>query len=243
VIAVLASRFDETVMSAVATWRATTELVVVTADDLLSPGWFLPTRRAADARFVADGRPFAVRDLHGVINLMSRVHDFEMLGIRRRDRSYVSAELWAMLVWWLHALPCAVLNRPTPGCLNGPLWNQEQWLSACRRANIPTLSGDNPITPGVSRAAREPRTTTVVCGTAFGDCYPTECATLSKLAAADFLEVVFVNVGNSWCFRAVNLMPPIERAEVRDWLSHILFHESEEVKHGAALGTSRGQSD
>jgi hypothetical protein len=226
VIAVLASRFDDAAAAAAAVWRATTNVVVLTVDDLVSPGWVVPTSDVANSRFVAERRIHSAHDLAGVVNLLPRVHDFELLGIRRRDRRYVSAELWAMLVWWLRSLPCPVFNRPTAGCLNGPSWQLEHWIGACRRAGIPASAR------GRDDGANEIRSTCVVHRRTLGRLYPAECRILSDLAKTDFLEVFFRKQHDRWSFQAVNLMPTIERADIRNLVG--------ESSHGAAVGIAAG---
>ena len=38
--------------------------------------------------------------------------------------------MMAFLASWLNGLPSPVFNRPTPVCLMGPNWRQEQWVHA-----------------------------------------------------------------------------------------------------------------
>ncbi len=233
-IAVLASRFDDAALEAASVWRSTRDVVVLTVDDLLSPGWIIPTRNVGSSRFVAEGRVHSVRDLAGVVNLMSRVHDFEMFGIRRRDRRYVSAELWAMLVWWLRALPCPVLNRPTAGCLNGPSWQLEHWVAACRRAGIPASAAAR------VDCATEIHATSVVHERTLGTLFREECRILSVLAETEFIEVFFRKQENSLSFHAVNLLPTIERPEIRNLLADALLQPPGEPRHGPAVGIAGG---
>ncbi len=51
--------------------------------------------------------------------------------------AYVSAEMTAFLLSWLSGLDCPILNRPTPNCLSGPGWRQEQWIHLAARLGIP----------------------------------------------------------------------------------------------------------
>jgi hypothetical protein len=241
VIAVLASRFDDPTRAAVSARRLPAEVVPLTIDDLLSAGWIVPTQDVADSSFVAAGQVRYASDLAGVVNLLPRVYDFDLFGIRRRDRSYVSGELFAFLVWWLRALPCPVLNRPTPACLNGPSWHPEQWARACLRADIPVaparvdsmaLASRPPVPPDETCA------TTVVCQRAHGNVYAEECRVLSTLAGTDFLEVFFRKESGGWVFHGVNLMPRIERPDVREMVASALLNEPIKSSRGAALGVA-----
>lgn len=220
-IAVLSSRFDDDVRKAASAWQPGDDVVLLTLDDFLAPGWVVPTNSIADSMFVADGRILPARELTAVLNIIPQVYDFELLGIRRRDRRYVSAELFAFLVWWLRALPCPVLNRPTPGCLNGPSWSEAQWANACRRAAIPTTPVRRDSANTSLRAVRAGNTcsTTVIGEQAYGEVFPDECRTLAVLADTRFLQVFFRQEDRTWIFHGVNLLPSIQRPEIREMLA------------------------
>ena len=56
---------------------------------------------------------------------------------KREADERVAAEAMAFLASWLYGLTSPVLNRPTPVCLMGPNWRQEQWVHAAAQIGIP----------------------------------------------------------------------------------------------------------
>src|SRR4051794_6707245 len=56
------------------------------------------------------------------------------------DREYAAAEAHAVLLAWLTALDCPVLNRPSGRGLVGPVLSDAEWLAAAARAGLPTLA-------------------------------------------------------------------------------------------------------
>src|SRR5205823_13263299 len=68
------------------------------------------------------------------------VTETELSHIVKQHRSYVATEMYAFLVSWLSCLKCPVLNRPTPSCLLGPNWSQEQWIYVAANIGIPARS-------------------------------------------------------------------------------------------------------
>src|SRR5271170_1683143 len=78
---------------------------------------------------VVDGRTVSVERIDGVLTRLAGVYEWELAHIVPGDRAYVSAEMTAFLLSWLSELDCPILNRPTPTCLSGPGWRQEQWIN------------------------------------------------------------------------------------------------------------------
>ena len=223
-IAIFASRFDEPTREAAEAWRLDDEVALLTIADLLSGGWAVRTGSLKDSRIVVGGRARHASEVAGLINLMPCVYDFELLSVPRRDRDYVGAELTAFLVWWLNAMPCPVINRPTPGSLNGPAWQQEQWVRACRRAQIPVSRSAIDTSAAMRRSAddaHELSVTRVVRGEVCGEQYTGECRTLAAIAETEFLEVSFREDEGGWIFHRVDVRPPIHRLEVRTMLERV----------------------
>jgi hypothetical protein len=52
----------------------------------------------------------------------------------------------AFLVFWLAELACPMLNRPSPGRLNGPSWRHEQWVAQAARVGLWVVSETRRLT-------------------------------------------------------------------------------------------------
>lgn len=134
-IAILASAYDEAARALAASWGAQ-GAVLVSARDLCVPGWVFHVPDDAHGRFVAGGHAYRTCDLRGVVVRRPAVAVEELRWIAAEDREYAAAEVNAFLVAWLSALPCIVLNRPTPTSLCGPAWSQTHWEIAAARAGV-----------------------------------------------------------------------------------------------------------
>lgn len=84
-----------------------------------------------------NGNPVAVREIRAVVTRRPAVVAEELSSVDPEDRSYLAAETNAFLVAWLAAIPCCVLNRPTPTSLSGPAWTDIHWRAAAARAGVP----------------------------------------------------------------------------------------------------------
>jgi hypothetical protein len=120
---------------------------------LLTPGelhrmrWRLSVRKDGTAGTgVAgpDGRPVSVA---GVLCRLGGVMPADLPHVHPDDREYAAAELTAFLLAWLDACPAPVLNRPRPGCLNGPAWYPEQWSAAASAAGLRVAATRTVVTP------------------------------------------------------------------------------------------------
>ena len=134
-IAVLASRFDPEAQSLVATWSGA-GAVLLSAEDLCSPGWIFDPSDAASGAAVIGGQHARASDLRAVLTRRPAVVAEELGRIDPADRAYVAAETNAFTVAWLSALPCRVVNRPTPTSLCGPAWDALHWRAAAARAGL-----------------------------------------------------------------------------------------------------------
>lgn len=70
---------------------------------------------------LAGGEVVCSETLLGVVNRMSWPPSLAWGSAERTERDYVTAELHALTVSWLAALPCPVRNRPSPDSLAGPV--------------------------------------------------------------------------------------------------------------------------
>ncbi len=71
--------------------------------------------------------------VRGVLNRLHAPSEYATQHAVPADRDYAQAELLAFYLSWLHALPGAVVNRPTPIGLCGPWLHTSEWaIRACR---------------------------------------------------------------------------------------------------------------
>lgn len=192
----------------------------MTPRDLCTKGWRLDVGALERSSIVADGAVRAVGEITGVLNLLPYVAEDELVTIEPADRAYVSAELTALLFYFLNALTCPVVNRPSAECLTGPGWRHEQWLLACRQAGIPTgpLSAHAPCDadPG-----SEPMQSVTVLGREYVEGedvpYAANVRALADLARVTFLRVTCA--GEAGGFHSVQLTPHLDNPRHRAALS------------------------
>src|SRR5690606_6604994 len=117
---------------------------VLTGHDLAQPGWKL-TVDGDDPTFVVGGKPVPAKEIQGIVTRLASVTPIELPFIHIDDREYAASEMQAFLLALLTTVKCPVLNKPTPGCLNGPSWAPEQWTRCAARAGVA-------VRPAVRRA-------------------------------------------------------------------------------------------
>src|SRR5690606_30363193 len=105
--------------------KAGADVKVLTCHDLARPGWRLSL--AEEPTLVVEGKRVPARRIRGVLTRLAWVTHHELPFLRAEDREYGAAEMQAFLLALLDRLSCPVLNRATPGSLNGPGWSPERW--------------------------------------------------------------------------------------------------------------------
>lgn len=147
--------------------------------DLSSAGWRYRVGAPSESVAVVGGQRVRAADFAGVVVRLPRVDPSDLPHIDARDQTYVAAEMTSFLVAWLSALPCPVLNRPSPNCLTGPPWQPEEWLARGARLGIPVLARRDGL-PGNTAD-----TTLTLIGTRhLGAAHPAVRAGARRLAAA-----------------------------------------------------------
>ena len=141
-IAVLASRLDPESRSVVDDWSSA-DAALLSAEDLVSPGWSFSVSNPLAGTAVVDGRRITTADITAVLTRRPSVLPEELGRIHPADRAYVAAETNAFLVAWLSALPCTVVNRPTTTSLCGPAWDRLHWQCAAARIGLPWSDADD----------------------------------------------------------------------------------------------------
>src|SRR5439155_2268431 len=161
-------------------------VALLTCSDLSLAGWRHAPNNVQMSQAVIAGQLVPAEKITGVFTRLPCVYEQELGHIAPADRAYVAAEMTAFLTAWLSALPCPVLNRPTPTCLSGLNWRPEQWDHAAADLGIPVRTvrrevaqpaGVLPRTPGRPQA-----TVTIVGHRWFGAVHDTLTAYARRLA-------------------------------------------------------------
>jgi hypothetical protein len=129
----------------------------------------------------------------------------------------------AFLASWLYRLTSPVLNRPTPVCLMGPNWRQEQWVHAAAQIGIPThpIYRRSGLNTALSAEVAEvsPVTITVVGDRWFGEADGSLGKHAQRLAVAaglDLLTVHFDGPEASARLLGADLRPRASSPEIAD---------------------------
>jgi hypothetical protein len=211
---VLASRYDKDAQRLVERWAAH-DACLLTCGDLSTAGWSYRLADRSSATAVIGGRKVSVEEIQGVVTRLPWVTEHELVSIAPIDRAYVAAEMSAFLAFWLSDLNRPVLNRPTPGSLNGPPWQREQWMFAAKRVGMRVaperrqLSFKSGVVPPKQSAAS---TVTVVGERCLGQVDGILLEQSRKLAEAanvELLNVQFSDVNSDAAFLNATVYPEL----------------------------------
>jgi hypothetical protein len=86
---------------------------------------------------LGDGRQLQSDALKGVLNRISYLPIGHWHAADQADKDYVRSEWSAFFLSWLSALPCPVINRPTPLGLFGRWRHESEWIWLAIRAGLP----------------------------------------------------------------------------------------------------------
>jgi hypothetical protein len=219
---VLASSGDLAAAALVARWGPG-RAVLVTGADLSRPGWRHHLGAPGRAAAAVGDRLVAADEVEAVVVRLAQVPEHELDGVRSEDRGYAAAEMTAFLLAWLDDRACPVVNRPTPGCLNGPAWWPEQWTTAAARAGLPVAPRRRRASLGEPAATDPPdgAVVTVVGERCLGDLHPRLAAQARRLAGAagtDLLAVGFDGPGPRAAFLRASAWPRLDDPAVADAL-------------------------
>jgi hypothetical protein len=78
-----------------------------------------------------------VGEIAGIVNLLPAVLPDALTIFDPNEREYQASELHAWLLFFLSALRCPVVNRPTPLSLNGPVQGGLGWFALARASGVP----------------------------------------------------------------------------------------------------------
>jgi len=212
VIVVLASEADGESARLTERW-ATHGALRLTPADLSRAGWEA-TFPGAGQLPAANGTVVAAKRIRGLLVRLGMVTAMDLPHLVAEDREYAAAEMTAFLSYWLEALECPVVNRPSPSFLLGPAHSQEQWLALGSRLGVPVI--DVVAESGRDESFRESLDwVTVVGGQAFGG---GEEARNWSLAVAREADVSLAGFGfadhPSARLAAVSCRPPVLQDDV-----------------------------
>ena len=160
---------------------------------------------SASIRFRVGDLEIAGEQLRGVVNRLYTAPIPHWRSAEQRDRDYVQQELMALFLSWLHALPCPVINRPTPQGLSGQWRAESEWVMLAHQAGLPVAPYRQSAHDSVDEMKGEKRliprgavvqTVIVVGDTVAGAAIPQAlapaCRSLARLAGTELLGVDFV---------------------------------------------------
>lgn len=84
-----------------------------------------------------EGRLVRVGELAGIVNLLPAVLPASLGVYEPEEREYQASELHAWLLFFLSAVRCPVVNRPTTLSLTGPVQGALGWFQLARAAGVP----------------------------------------------------------------------------------------------------------
>jgi hypothetical protein len=204
--------------------RSSHDCVGLSPTDLSYEGWSVSHPQSVEDSFVASGDTHKTQCVSGVLNRLDAISPADVAHIHSEDRSYVAAEMQALLAYWLTALGNRVLNRPSTTTLLGPSWTQEQWLHAAAAVGIPVVELD--VADGAPDAPLLKSEMVTVVGTqAFGGSERTQrwAKTLARESRVALAGVVFTRSRSEPAMLGVTLKPPANYRAVRDaLLVHLL---------------------
>ncbi|HET6865571.1 MAG TPA: hypothetical protein VFH80_06595 [Solirubrobacteraceae bacterium] len=200
--------------------------------DLSTPGWryYGDPGDGDDGAVIAD-TPITNAEITAVLTRCPAVPPHELGHIVPADRSYVAAEMTALLVAWLTRLRCPVFNRPQDGCLCGPRWPPERWTMLASSLGLRAVPVERRAVPGLAPSAPRPtappgfelRTVTVVGARVLASTKPPEtlvdaALTLASAAGVTLLKTEFAVRGSEHVFVSAGLDVDLAAGSVADAL-------------------------
>jgi hypothetical protein len=217
-IVVVGSAHDPRARSLVAHWGVPCA-ALLSAEDLSRPGWVLDVPERGRGRCVAGERIIPDRTITGILTLRPRIFAEELGHVAPPDRGYVAAEMTAVLLAWLAARRCPVLNAPSASALAGPNWRAARWRHAAHALGIPVARServeDATVTELVMIGSR--------CFGAVEGRVAAFAAALGRAAGVELLGCRFTPEGE---FLSATPWPALDREDIRAALGERLGREA-----------------
>lgn len=206
--------------------RGLQPLEIISADQL-ALSEFLEHRIEGDQttlRFRTEaGLQIDAARLSGVLNRLYTVPVTHWRKAPKVDQDYVQQEMVAFFLSWLAALPCTVINRPTPQGLCGQ-WRQEsEWAWLAWQAGLPTAPYRQSCRDRIDEMKGERRMVAPgalvrsvivagdhVVGTPVPQAVLAACLRLARLASTHLLGIDFVDgPAGAWTFAGASPTPDL----------------------------------
>lgn len=221
-ILVLASVVDQAASAFAKELASVTAASVLTCRDLAEGSTVFRYPDFAGSSLTVDGRRVGVGEISGVINLLPAVFPEELFFYPPEEREYQAVEFRALLTFFLSALACPVVNRPTPQALSGPCSSSIGWRYFAKRKGfaVSTMKLDTDNVDGFFVRHRAEETFEITCiggrlidpsGTA-ADRMTME---LSQRANVEYLRAVFEDRGAGPCFVTASAVPDMNNLATR----------------------------
>jgi hypothetical protein len=221
-ILVLASAVNEDARTFASELACVTAASVLTCRDLAEePSDFRHPDFHASSLTVA-GRKIAVQEIDGIVNLLPTVLPDELFFYPPEEREYQAAEFQALLTFFLSALACPVVNRPSPQSLNGPCSSAIAWRCFARREGLAVapIKLDTDDIQHFFESRRPEQTFEVTC---LGGSLITSSGTdadrmtveLSKKAKVEYLRAIFEDCEDGPRLLTASGIPDIRNAGTR----------------------------
>jgi hypothetical protein len=203
--------------------RGLAPVELITADALAMADYW--EHRIAGARtsirFRIDNLDVTGDQLRGVVNRLYTAPIPHWRSAQQRDQDYVQQELIAFFLSWLHALPCPVINRPTPQGLSGRWRTESEWVLLAHQAGLPTapfrhsshdrvdeMKGEKRLVPWGTLVQTVIVLGDAVAGAAVPQPLVAACQRLAQLSGTELLGVDFIaGEADAWTFAGASPMP------------------------------------
>jgi len=223
VILLLASLVDKKALAFATEFPNPAAVSVVTCRDIAEDSSTFCYPDFLASTITLHGQTISVFSIRGVINLLPAVYPDELVFYPPEEREYQASEFHALLTFFLSALACPVINRPTPSSLTGPYLNPIGWYNMAHQLDIPvssvSLDSDafvNPFTPRQSETVVEVSClggSVISRSHTIADDYT---ITLARAAKVEYLKVVYNDGGQEGLqIISAHAVPDIANARTR----------------------------
>ena len=163
------------------------------------------------------------QQLRGVLNRLYTVPIAHWRQAPQVDQDYVQQELVAFFLSWLTALPCPVINRPTPQGLCGQWRCESEWAWLARQAGLPVAPYRQSSRERIDEMKGERRMIAAgalvrsaivagdsVAGPPMPPAVQAACLRLARLASTELLGIDFVDgAAGAWTFAGASPTPEL----------------------------------
>lgn len=220
-LVVFASEHDDEARRLVRRWKDDGAVLMVPSD-LSSAGWCILSSQPSRSTCVINGALYRAAEIKGVLVRWPAVVPADLPHIPELDRTYVAAEMNAFLVYWLTALGCPILNRPTPRSLCGPGWDAEHWTHYASQSGLRTRVLERSVNLADAREPASPFRgkhddtaceVTIVGAEVLGDASPglrAKVRALVAVAGVSLATVRFDGGDDDACFLEADVRPRLD---------------------------------